>query len=226
MKRVLFLAALGVMAIAAAARADFVMTFTRSSGTGDQAGNDFIRFYLLNDGTGVTAGTSKLLTLDATMVGEDTGGAPAATLIYRAVDNGDGTSTADFDGTQPVTAAHPHASYIKPTPLAPNQWKVLATVPDETGPTAEFPDMGRIGSFRVIGTANMAAGGVPADSSVNAGRGALIAQASVPTGDNVLFFGDATAENGASQHFPYSPEPTSLGVLAFGLLLRRQRRHA
>ena len=225
MRKYAVLAAAAGMALAGVAKADFVMSFTRTAGTGAQAGNDVIKLYALNDGTGSTAGTHKVLAIDGTLTGEGASGTPAAVLVYRSVDNGDGTSSADFDGLQAVT---PHASFVKPTPLPASQWNVVSTVPNETGPNAQFPDNGKIDHFEVVGVSNISGGGVLADSTVNGGKGLQVAQALVPTGDNALFAGTLGAESGPPVPFTINtvPEPMSLSLLGLGLgaLVARRRR--
>jgi len=212
----IFAAAMGMAVTSAAVRADFIISDTSAAGTGQYAGDTVYQFFALNTGTNDQAGTHTVESISLTMTD-----ATGANLVYRAVDNGDGTSTADFDGTAGLT---PLGSYIR-AGLA-SKWFTVSTLPVNTAPNPTFTDFGKIKSFQVTGLANFAAGGQPAST----GAGAQIGQAVVPTGDVVTVQGNLAAEAGPTETVSFStapvPEPASIGMLGLGLgaLMMRRRK--
>lgn len=104
----------------------------------------------------------------------------------------------------------------------PTAYSVVSTVPANTH--ANFTH--GVTQFEVVGV-NLF-GGVDATSAANGGKGALIAVAVAPIGDQINFQGSIGGDSGDPQPFswPSIPEPASLsmlGVGALGLLVRRRR---
>ena len=232
------LVTIGLALAASSARADFQLTNgfgLGSSANGGTSGfvinvvqtsgtlTDTWKIYALNTSTGDQAGTSNVLALELNYHASGRG------LQVRAIDNGDGTISYNFDGTLVTTGGAARGTYAS----LGFHWFTNEENGDgqpaiANGSIPPLPDPTHFSNVHVIGLANFAEGGVPATSAVNNGLGAQIGQIVYDHGDLISVDGMIGAENGPATVIRFEepvPEPValSLGCLCFGLLLRGRR---
>ena len=221
MRKYAVLAAAAGLALTGVAKADFIVTSTRTADTVD-AGNDVVEFFAKNDGTNGTG--TKVIASDITLA--DTSGGK---LLIKFV-SASTSAKADLSATKANVDANgniiPDRSFVNI--LAndgnddPTAYSVVSTVPDNTH--ANYA--GGVTQFEVVG-ANLG-GGINA-TTTNGGAGALVGVAVVPTGDPVKLSGTLGGELGAPVAVSAVngvPEPASLGLLGLGALGLIRRRRA
>jgi len=241
MRKYAVLAAAAGMALAGVAKADFQVTTTPSNNgsiTPTTSGwkinvaetpgstGDLYKIFALNTGTGDQAGTANVLGI--TLNYHDTTGKG---LLVRSLDNGDGTTSYNFDGTVvPTGTGSTRGTYVGAGAAA--KWFTVEengdTTTPGTGPGSGLPDPASFSNVHVVGLANFAAGGVPAGTAANGGLGAQIGQIVIHSGDQFSADGSIGAENGPQSNFTFTnvPEPASISLLGLGLgaLVARRRR--
>lgn len=232
MKRSLLAVGAAVLLGAGVANADFIVTSTRTAGTGALQGFDVVKFFGQNDGTGGTAGSTKLQSVSLTM-SVDTGNLK---LDFRDLD-GDAVNDANILGSG-VAAGSPTGTYIRPGGIATFNAVLVepgggSSDPDGDGtansdPSTDPKFTSQLKSIRVDGfqpPANAPAAGTA--------PGAQFAAAIVPTGNAVHMVGSIAGEAGSAVPVNYTdpgnniPEPASLslvGLGALGFLGRRSRK--
>jgi hypothetical protein len=245
--RTLLAAAAGLMLSGAAANADIVVTFTRAAGTGNNAGQDVIRFFGAFSPTSPVGQVASALQSVSGSIDIDDAHSPANSVLkFRFVDeNGDSINDADTDsstvGTRTTTASNATlGTHFRIGPTGAGAWTPVLVEPtgdtsvtdpntgDPIGPQPE-QNYGGLKHFRVEGANPLSpdAAGETA-SAGQPGAGALFAVAVVPTGANVRVFGQIAGNAGPIENFDVStfPEPGTLSVLGVGALglLRRRRR--
>jgi len=242
-KYALLAAAAGLAVSGSMARADFVISSTRAASS--TPGFDVVKFYVLNNGTGSTTGSTGLLGVDVAMV------APTSLNGSNFAGNGLMINTTDFEGSGTnddadlAGTSSPTASYVRFggatqfTTLPQLQGVQKAQGGAVSDPTDDSYTQGQL--VHAIHVAGFTASPVKADSSLNGGKGAQFAQAFVPTGDPVEilnpgsdptfatqsnFGSDLTpapipASNATTAPYvdggPTVPEPASLSLLGLGL---------
>jgi len=189
----------------------FVLNVVQTSGTT----TDTWDFYALNTGMGDQAGTQNVL--GVTFDFHDLNGNG---LQVRTLDNADGTTRYNFDGT--VVTPGNRGTYVGAGD--PAKWFTVEENGDGTPGIApgSAPDPSSFANIHVIGLANYSSNGVLADQ----GLGAQIGQIVFRHDDTITFDGEIGAERGpASRVFISIPEPVALPLVGggIGLLLRRRR---
>ena len=121
-------------------------------------------------------------------------------MQVRSLDNGDGTTSYNFDGTVvPTGAGTTRGTYVGAGAAA--KWFTVEENGDATPGTAPgsgLPDPTNFSNVHVVGLANFASGGVPATSAANGGLGAQIGQIVIHSGDTFTADGSIGAETGPS----------------------------
>ena len=219
------LIALAALLVGGMARADFIVTATRTAGTGMFTGDDVIQWFVQNDGLGVTAGTHKLLALDVTMSSCD----PNGKFFIRTFDSsGGGESTPTDADLANQGGENPSGSFVRAG--SATGFTIVSTNPNYQGPDAgvvvhnptPYTDGQALNSFQVVGSPGLTTGGISAINRI------LFAQSVVPHGQQVRLAALMGAETGdpipiLSTCFP---EPASLTLLPLGLALTLPRRRS
>jgi len=226
MRKYAVLAAAAGLALTGLAKADFIVTNTKSAGTGIFAGDDVYTWKVQNDGTKLTAGTTKLLALDVTMSSPDGG-----KFFIRTFDSTGGNESTPTDADLANQGGNsPAGSFVRAG--SATGFTIVATNPNYQGPDSgnavhnptPYSDGQALDSFQVVGSPGLTTGGVSAVNPIT------FAQSVVPAGQKVHLAGLFGAETGDPQPFTADnvavPEPASLGLLSLGLggLMVRRRR--
>jgi len=225
MRKYAVLAAAAGLALTGVAKADFSFSFTRSADTVD-TGNDVIEFFAKNNG-GTTG--SKAIASDITLNGLDATGKNPVNLVTKFV-SASASAKADLTGT--AEAVDASGNLIQDRSIVnilandgtddPTAYSVVSAVPANAHATYAAG----VSQFEVVG-ANL--GGGINSTTTNGGKGALIAVAVVPKGDNAMASGSVGGEVGTAQTFSISssvPEPASIGLAGLGVLGLIRRRRA
>ena len=217
------LAANAGLALTGMAKADFLITSTRTPGTGMFAGDDVIQWKVQNTGTGVTAGTTKLLAVDITMSSPD----PNPKFFIRTFDSTGGNESTPTDADLANQGGNsPSGSFVRAG--SATGFTIVSTNPNYQGPDSgsavtnptPYTDGQALTSFEVVGSPGLTTGGVSAINPI------LFAQSVVPPGQVVQLSGLMGAETGPPVPIGNFPEPSSLGLLMLGAtatLVRRRR---
>lgn len=213
------LAVLGICAMVGSAQAAFTFTTTVEDGQPDAQHTRFELFALnIGNGTG-----TKALADDITVQAFTPAGQPDTVLTPAHV----GTQP-DFSGKSIADPYHSAFTFVNllgdpsgGTSGTDNDPTAFSVVSVDTSPTRQFgPPFSRI---EVTG-ANLS-GGVDATAAANGGKGALLAVAVVPSGDDVQFSGNIGGDVGNVFPLPPPiPEPSLLAVMALAPALARRRR--
>jgi len=172
----------GNKAITSPPPSGFIISSVRQTDSADPT-KDIVTFFAKDPGTGVLAGTMRLVALDATL-------ASPGGLEIRTYSNGD----ADFTGQN----TFPTASYIGAigTPF------VAGETPSPT--TGTYRDFELVPQFEVQEVVNFNKSGGVQGVLANTGQGAQFAVAVVPHGSAVRISGNLGAESGPELSFSYS----------------------
>lgn len=233
MRKCALLAATTALSLAGAANGDFVVRAFEEPAPG---GYDRWSFYALAQPGATPGPDTRLLASDITL--QDLSGHNLRISFVSTF----GSAKADLTGSSAASGDpyHPIGSIVNllgdandPTGMDndPTAYSVVSTTPTNTHANFVDPNaptgFGGVPKFEVVG-ANLA-GGVDASSVANGGRGALIAVAVVPHGDQVCLGGSVGGTSGGPQFVGniLCPEPATVGFLSVGLgglVVRRRRR--
>jgi hypothetical protein len=221
---------------ALATNADFVVTSTRSPGSGPTAGMDLIKFFAFNSGANGTG--TDLQSVDVTLAVQGPGWPGSENpLKFRLIDiDDDGIDDVDLFLRGPGSStSNPQGTYVRIGGSA--SWNVvlfpagLTSAVDDPPPNRPPPAeiYANVKSVRVAGF-NLEA--VPANTGTQwmRGAGAQFAAIVVPKGTWVMASGGVAGKQGGITNFiefnPLMPEPATAGVfgVAATALLRRRGR--